>query len=162
MKRHFLASEAELPDFCERLFKSQSSPLVVMLSGTLGAGKTTLVRHMAQAIGIQERVTSPSFVLMNVYPPTGSHAVGLIHCDFYRLEGDDGFSLLAELEELQARFSAWVFVEWAERVPAVLQYADWEIDISEWQNARRYTVESLSTRGEIALQALDTEGVFAE
>jgi tRNA threonylcarbamoyladenosine biosynthesis protein TsaE len=161
MKRHFLASEAELPDFCERLFKSQSSPLVVMLSGTLGAGKTTLVRHMAQAIGIQERVTSPSFVLMNVYPPTDSHAVGLIHCDFYRLEGDDGFSLLAELEEHQARFSAWVFVEWAERLPEFAHSADWQIEITEENDQRRYTVQGLSERGKEALVTLEQDGGFS-
>lgn len=162
MKRHFLASEAELPDFTAKIFPNHATPLVVMLKGTLGAGKTTLVRYIAHNLGIQGRITSPTFVLMNVYPPTNLHAVGLIHCDFYRLEGDEGFSILAELEEHQARFSAWVFVEWAERVPAFESLADWQIEISDSPNARCYTVESLSPRGQLALKSLDAKGVFIE
>ncbi len=58
---------------------------VVYLRGELGAGKTTLVRGMARGLGYAGRVTSPTFILMNVYPAD----IDIFHFDFYRLEGGD-------------------------------------------------------------------------
>ncbi len=58
---------------------------VVYLLGNLGAGKTTLARGIARALGYEGRVTSPTFTLMNIYgsiPP-------IYHFDFYRLEGGE-------------------------------------------------------------------------
>jgi len=58
---------------------------LVYLLGNLGAGKTTLVRGIARALGYEGRVTSPTFTLMNIYasiPP-------IYHFDFYRLEGGE-------------------------------------------------------------------------
>lgn len=58
---------------------------VVYLLGNLGAGKTTLVRGIARALGYEGRVTSPTFTLMNIYD---SNPV-IYHFDFYRLEGGE-------------------------------------------------------------------------
>jgi len=58
---------------------------VVYLRGELGAGKTTLVRGIARGLGYAGRVTSPTFILMNVYPAD----IDIFHFDFYRLEGGD-------------------------------------------------------------------------
>ena len=88
---------------------------VICLSGDLGAGKTTLMQGIAQGWGSIDMVSSPTFVLVNVYRRPDGHQ--LSHLDAYRLrdaaEAED-LDLDALLEQ-----SAMV-VEWAERIKAVL------------------------------------------
>ena len=55
---------------------------VVLLSGELGAGKTTFTQGFGQGLGVQERITSPTFTLVQVYPGR----LKLVHVDVYRLE----------------------------------------------------------------------------
>jgi tRNA threonylcarbamoyladenosine biosynthesis protein TsaE len=82
---------------------------LVILSGDLGAGKTTFVQGMGSGLGVVEQITSPTFVIARVYPtPTGSD---LVHVDAYRL----GSSL--ELDDLDLDSdldSAITGVEWGE------------------------------------------------
>lgn len=81
---------------------------VLVLSGDLGAGKTTFTQGLALGLGIDERVTSPTFVISRVHPnPTGAPA--LVHVDAYRLGS------LGELEDLDLDAdleSSVVVVEW--------------------------------------------------
>ena len=66
---------------------------VLLLSGELGAGKTTFTRSLGEGLGVREGVISPTFVLSRVHPnlPDGPRAGGpdLVHVDAYRLLGDD-------------------------------------------------------------------------
>ena len=80
----------------------------VMLTGDLGAGKTTLVRGMAQGVGSLEPARSPTFVMLIAYP--GS--VTLHHCDLYRIESEAEADDLALDECLEG---GALVVEWAER-----------------------------------------------
>jgi len=88
---------------------------VVCLSGDLGAGKTTLVQGIAQGWGSLNAVSSPTFVLVNVYHrPTGEH---IYHLDAYRLQS----ALEAEdldLEIMQEQGA--LIVEWPERIDSAL------------------------------------------
>jgi len=88
---------------------------LICLQGELGAGKTTLVQGMAQGWGSTDPVSSPTFVLVNVYrrPASGQ----LFHLDAYRLEG------AAEAEELDLAgllLEGALVVEWPERIAPVL------------------------------------------
>ena len=60
---------------------------VVLVSGDLGAGKTTFVRGALRALGVTERVTSPTFVVGHLYETPGARAA---HLDLYRLGGVEG------------------------------------------------------------------------
>lgn len=86
---------------------------LVLLAGRLGAGKTVLVRGIAEAMGVRGRVSSPTFVLAREHP-AGESGVPLVHVDAYRLGGDldqlDDLDLDTELAE------AAVVVEWGERM----------------------------------------------
>jgi tRNA threonylcarbamoyladenosine biosynthesis protein TsaE len=87
----------------------------VLLAGELGTGKTTLVGGVAAGMGLAERVTSPTFVLVHEHPsPDGP---GLIHADLYRVRNDRDAEALALFEYAD---DGWVVaVEWPERWPAL-------------------------------------------
>ena len=94
---------------------------VLALHGDLGAGKTTFVRGLARAWGIQEAVTSPSFNLYTIYKGDRQ----LIHLDAYRLgSGADLDALMIE-DFLQP---PWCFaVEWPERLADALPQDAWHL-----------------------------------
>ena len=82
----------------------------VNLYGEIGAGKTAFVKLVADALGVQEKVTSPSFVILNEYH-TGS--VPIYHFDLYRLENEGIKTIYDELREYSEGKQV-TFVEWAE------------------------------------------------
>ncbi|MEU5767375.1 tRNA (adenosine(37)-N6)-threonylcarbamoyltransferase complex ATPase subunit type 1 TsaE [Streptomyces asoensis] len=84
---------------------------LVMLSGELGAGKTTLTRGLGAGLGVRGAVTSPTFVIARVHPSLGD-GPPLVHVDAYRLGGG-----LDEMEDLDLDVSlpaSVVVVEWGE------------------------------------------------
>jgi tRNA threonylcarbamoyladenosine biosynthesis protein TsaE len=87
---------------------------VIALSGDLGAGKTTLTQGIAKGLGIDESVTSPTFVLIKHY---SGDRVGLTHIDLYRLESEEE-ALALDLDELFYGDSV-VVVEWPDRFMSV-------------------------------------------
>jgi tRNA threonylcarbamoyladenosine biosynthesis protein TsaE len=86
---------------------------VICLEGDLGSGKTTLVQGIAQGWGSTDRVTSPTFVIINKYQrPNGMH---LYHADAYRLAENDPLDV-AILDIDQALENGILVVEWADRL----------------------------------------------
>ncbi|MGJ0119247.1 tRNA (adenosine(37)-N6)-threonylcarbamoyltransferase complex ATPase subunit type 1 TsaE [Williamsia sp. MIQD14] len=87
---------------------------LVILDGPLGAGKTALTRGIGAGLGVQGRITSPTFVIARVHPPGEPGGVGLVHVDAYRL-GTTGADVLADLDALDLDTeldTAVVVVEW--------------------------------------------------
>lgn len=92
----------------------------ILLSGPLGAGKTTLVRGLVSALpgGGQARVASPSFTLANRYPTVPP----VVHIDLYRLNGSLERGIVPEeVEDALDDTDVLAIVEWAERLPT----GDW-------------------------------------
>ncbi|MFI1952086.1 tRNA (adenosine(37)-N6)-threonylcarbamoyltransferase complex ATPase subunit type 1 TsaE [Streptomyces xinghaiensis] len=84
---------------------------LVLLTGQLGAGKTTLARGLGEGLNVRGAVTSPTFVIARVHPPLGA-GPALVHVDAYRLSGG-----LDEMEDLDLDVSlpeSVVVVEWGE------------------------------------------------
>ncbi|MGW1227489.1 tRNA (adenosine(37)-N6)-threonylcarbamoyltransferase complex ATPase subunit type 1 TsaE [Streptomyces sp. NPDC002530] len=84
---------------------------LVMLTGELGAGKTTLTRGLGEGLGVRGAVTSPTFVIARVHPSLGD-GPALVHVDAYRLGGG-----LDEMEDLDLDVSlpeSVVVVEWGD------------------------------------------------
>lgn len=86
---------------------------VVLVSGPLGAGKTLFVQGIAEGLGVQEHVRSPTFTLVSEYH---SGRIPLYHVDLYRLDGHADLSTVG-LEEYLERADGVVVVEWPERAP---------------------------------------------
>lgn len=108
-----------------------TAPKLVVLKGDLGAGKTTLVRGMAAALGASaDEVTSPTFTLVHEYQ---GRKVRLIHLDLYRLEREEEIEGLG-LWEMADAPDALVMVEWGDRFPSVVERADAEIAMETGEN----------------------------
>src|SRR5882757_4655348 len=108
------------------------SPTLLFLRGDLGAGKTTLVKGIAQSLGAAEpdEVTSPTFTLVHEY--TGKRKVHgkeqeftLYHIDLYRIEGERQLETIG-FDEMVSE-DAMVLVEWGEKFPTVVKRSDGEI-----------------------------------
>jgi tRNA threonylcarbamoyladenosine biosynthesis protein TsaE len=103
------------------------TPRLVILRGDLGAGKTTLVKGIAAALGAAEadEVTSPTFTLMHEYQ--GAKAK-IYHLDLYRLETERELATLG-IEEMIAEPDALVLVEWGEKFQSIVDAATGEVFI---------------------------------
>ena len=111
------------------------TPKLIVLRGDLGAGKTTLVKGIASALGAAEAedVTSPTFTLVHEYV---GPKVRLYHLDLYRLETERELLTLG-LEEMVEQPDALVLVEWGEKFSSVVERADGEIAIEHLDGDER-------------------------
>jgi len=97
----------------------------VCLYGDIGAGKTAFTRFVAKKLGIKERITSPSFVILNEYH---SGLIPFYHFDLYRLENEGTSTIVDELTEYSSGKIA-TFIEWAEFSDKQLPFDRIEIKI---------------------------------
>lgn len=94
------------------------SAAVLTLTGDLGSGKTTFVQGVARYFGVEDRVTSPTFVIEKVYELPRGPFKHLIHIDAYRLESAHELEVLG-WHEMAAEPTNLILVEWPERVPGI-------------------------------------------
>jgi tRNA threonylcarbamoyladenosine biosynthesis protein TsaE len=123
---------------------------VVCLQGELGAGKTTLVQGIAQGWGSLDRVSSPTFVLVNEYRrPDGAY---LFHLDAYRLESEPA---AAELDIDRMLSEGGLVVEWPDRIPGALPDARLSVLLEYVDDQRRRMLfQATATRYDEMLQGL--------
>ncbi|MYT91423.1 tRNA (adenosine(37)-N6)-threonylcarbamoyltransferase complex ATPase subunit type 1 TsaE [Streptomyces sp. SID8359] len=104
-------SPEQMQDLGRRLARVLAPGDLVMLTGELGAGKTTLTRGLGEGLGVRGAVTSPTFVIARVHPSL-VQGPALVHVDAYRLGGG-----LDEMEDLDLDVSlpeSVVVVEWGD------------------------------------------------
>ena len=102
--------------FAQKFGKTLQGGDIVVLSGDLGAGKTTFTQFLAKFLGVEDPVTSPTYTLMNQY--VGEN-LKLYHFDMYRIE--DVFEVLETgLTEYFGNKDAVCVVEWAENIRSLL------------------------------------------
>lgn len=93
------------------------APVLVLLSGDLGSGKTTLTKGIVSGLGAarEEDVTSPTFTLLHSYGEASASGQPVFHGDLYRIEDFHDFETLG-MEDLFAN-PGIVILEWSERFP---------------------------------------------
>ena len=111
-------------DFVIKLFPLSDKATVVGLYGNLGAGKTTFVQTVARSLGVEETVTSPTFVIEKIYDlsslePRVSNFDHLIHIDAYRLEKSEELLHLG-WQEIVSDSKNLILIEWPERVAEIM------------------------------------------
>ena len=124
-----------------RLARALEPGAVVAFTGDLGAGKTAFVRGLARGLGIRDRVTSPTFTIVNEYE---GGRLPLFHFDLYRLGcADELFDI--GWEDYLARGGVCA-VEWSERMEELLEPGTIRVDLrrGEDESRRVITVEGVS------------------
>lgn len=94
---------------------SQTEATVLALQGDLGAGKTTLTKALAQELGIEETVVSPTFVIAKFYETSHDGFKHVVHIDAYRIESLDELKPLG-WDQLLQQPETLVILEWPERI----------------------------------------------
>ncbi|MDR1167951.1 MAG: tRNA (adenosine(37)-N6)-threonylcarbamoyltransferase complex ATPase subunit type 1 TsaE [Heliobacteriaceae bacterium] len=124
----------------QKFAKAVQNGCFASLYGEIGAGKTTFVKLAADALGVKEKVTSPSFVILNEYH-TGS--IPVYHFDLYRLENEGVSTILDELREYSEGRSV-TFVEWAEFSHGEIPFNHIKINVTyNDDESRVYSFEGL-------------------
>ncbi|QDV29690.1 tRNA threonylcarbamoyladenosine biosynthesis protein TsaE [Planctopirus ephydatiae] len=134
----FLANELETLKAGRFLGMSCQEPLIVLLSGQLGAGKTTLTRGIVEGLGgVIDDVSSPTFTLIHEYQAR----LSVYHLDTYRLKTSAEFFELGVDELLESE--AVVLIEWPELVSEYLPADRLEIEIfHQPENTRELTAQA--------------------
>jgi tRNA threonylcarbamoyladenosine biosynthesis protein TsaE len=146
-------SEAETDQLGQALARVVRPDVVIGLVGTLGAGKTRLVRAIAESLGVDPRaIASPTFVLIHEYPGP----IPIYHFDAYRLTDPEAFDALGAAE-YWTEGQGLCLIEWADLVADRLPGSTWWVRIEQFgPTGRVVKVESPEVEAIIAI--LDLSG----
>lgn len=135
------------------LHSTQPVHMLICLHGDLGAGKTTLVRYILRSLGVEGRIKSPTFAIVESYDTT----VGkLWHFDLYRFDNpqeweDAGFGEICATNGIK-------FIEWADKAAHYLPVADWDVYLEQSydaaEHARQVRIEAHTPYGKDILSTL--------
>ncbi|HDQ22726.1 MAG TPA: tRNA (adenosine(37)-N6)-threonylcarbamoyltransferase complex ATPase subunit type 1 TsaE [Candidatus Uhrbacteria bacterium] len=117
-----IKTEKDTQKFAAKLAKSLKGGEIIALAGDLGAGKTTLTQYLAKALGVKKNITSPTFVLMKVYPISNiKYSISkIVHVDCYRLDEPQELFYLG-IEEYLNKENTVVIIEWADKIKKYLK-----------------------------------------
>lgn len=130
----------------------QDKGAFVSLYGEIGAGKTAFVKLVADALDVKERVTSPSFVILNEYH---SAKIPIYHFDLYRLENEGVKTIVDELREY-SEGKILTFVEWAEFSQDEIPFNHIQINVTyEDEDARKYSFKAFGEDNVEVIEGLE-------
>ena len=116
---------------------------IIAMQGTLAAGKTTITKGIAQALGITETITSPTFCLISEYEGT----MPLYHMDVYRLDGTEDFINLGTDDMLYG--DGVSIIEWSEKIMDELPSSTIILKITPQEDSKRLIEIDNWNNGEI-------------
>lgn len=130
MNERFLPTLESMLDFGKEIAARLKEGDILALTGDLGAGKTTFVQGLGLGLGIEESISSPTFVTLNIYE--GAHP--LYHFDLYRLKDAADFQRQGFDEYFEA--GGVCAIEWPERIAALLPARVHSIAFRHTENGR--------------------------
>ena len=135
-----IEQESELKDAASKLLKFANGKNIFFLTGDIGAGKTTFIQSICKLLGSNDKVTSPTFSIVNEYAFTKTNKTqGVIyHIDLYRLK-DTAEAINVGIEEYLDR-GDYVFVEWPQLIKELGYSEVVEINIQIIENSKRNVI----------------------
>lgn len=112
---------------------------IILLKGDMGAGKTTFIKELCRQYGVPDKVTSPSFSIVNEYQTESFNKV--YHFDFYRIEDEEEAWDLGTLEYFES--GNICLIEWPERIPSLIPDNHTKIEIIKGQQEQRTYIITL-------------------
>lgn len=136
-----LKNEQEMKSFAKSFSRDLAECRVLALYGDLGSGKTTFVQGLAEGLGIERRILSPTFVFQRSYEVKNKSFSRLHHLDLYRLSDlKDAKSI--GIEELFSEKNSVIAIEWPEIVEKLLPRETVKIRFKKTsESERELTVE---------------------
>ncbi|MDG2018230.1 MAG: tRNA (adenosine(37)-N6)-threonylcarbamoyltransferase complex ATPase subunit type 1 TsaE [Porticoccaceae bacterium] len=144
-----LDGEQKMVDFGSQLARAISkidAPLLILLNGDLGAGKTTISRGILQGLGHLGAVKSPTYTLVEPY----DLGIGKVfHFDLYRLTDSEELEHIGFTDYLSE--AKLCMIEWPENGDSYIPQSDIEINISLFESGRKVVLNAQSERGKQCL-----------
>ena len=121
MAKKIITNVKQSKQLANQIAKKLKGGEVLALIGPLGSGKTTFTQHLAKALGVKSKVSSPTFVLMQTYATKqlGQKRLFLDHFDLYRLESEKEI-LSSGLAEHWGMPDVICAIEWADKAKKLL------------------------------------------
>lgn len=130
-------------DFMQNLSPRSVGATVVGLYGNLGAGKTSFTQSVAKALGVEETVTSPTFVIEKIYELSEKKFEHLIHIDAYRLQSSDELLKLGWQSVIADRGNL-ILIEWPERVQDIMpEHIKINLELLDSGDSREINIEGV-------------------
>lgn len=127
-------TQDELPTVAQKILENATSR-IFLFYGSMGVGKTTLIKAMSNQLGVQELASSPTFSIVNEYEVAG----GLVyHFDFYRIETTQEALDLGIEDYLYS--GEFIFIEWPEKIAPLIPHDAMDIRITTNSNGSRTLV----------------------
>jgi len=142
-----LADESATVALAQRLAERLRPGMVIFLHGDLGAGKTTLVRGMMNALGYAGRIKSPTYTLVEPYHING---LDLRHFDLYRLHDEAEWETAGFRDEFDGHNI--FLIEWPERARGLIPKADIEITFKILPHGRNIDIKGNTPSGRECLK----------
>ena len=132
-----LENESETIEFGKDFAKNLKGGEIVCLNGNLGAGKTTLMKGVAEFFEInRNEIVSPTFTIVNMYKCDKNNIKNIIHIDAYRIKNEDELLEFGVLEFFNDKNSV-VFIEWPENIKKYIKNNIIKINIEILENNKR-------------------------
>jgi tRNA threonylcarbamoyladenosine biosynthesis protein TsaE len=116
LEKHYCSGIEEIHSAALKVIEFGKFDKIWIFKGDLGAGKTTLIKEIAQILGVKDRVNSPTFSLVNEYQSMGGEI--FYHFDFYRIEDPEEVLEIGLDDYLDSGKLCWI--EWAEKIAAYI------------------------------------------
>jgi tRNA threonylcarbamoyladenosine biosynthesis protein TsaE len=140
LEKIYSYSLEEIQDIAKKILDFCGEEKIRVFKGDLGAGKTTIIKSIAKELGVEDRVSSPTFSLVNEYQNDKGDV--FYHFDFYRVEDPAEVLEIGVEEYFYSGNHCWI--EWAEKIPGYLplDFVLIEIEIQENGN-RKITLKQI-------------------
>ena len=128
-----IKNKRDLPSAAKKLLEYAGKKKIFAFYGSMGAGKTTIIKAVCKVLGAADLVSSPTFTLVNEYETTKGES--LYHIDFYRIKTRDEVFDIGTEEYLTS--GAYCFLEWPELIEGIIPSETVNIRIVVHENEQR-------------------------